>query len=135
MFRDRFRSFGGFVWEFAISYKGAVNLNYFYNFGFIALVALALQIVTGIILGMHYIPEESLAFWSVEHIMRDVNYGFLVRYMHANGASLFFIAVYLHMFKGLYYGSFIYPREFVWASGVVILFLMVVTAFLGYVLP
>jgi len=98
-------------------------------------MCLGVQLVTGIFLAMHYTPHIDLAFVSVEHIMRDVNYGWLLRYAHANGASMFFIAVYIHIFRGLYYGSYIHPREFVWCIGVVILLLMMATAFMGYVLP
>ena len=111
------------------------NINYWYNFGFLAGVALALQIVTGIVLAMHYTADAGLAFNSVEHIMRDVNSGWLLRYMHSNGASFFFIVVYVHVFRGLYYGSYKSPRELVWMLGVVILLLMMATAFMGYVLP
>ena len=94
-----------------------------------------LQIVTGIVLAMHYTPHVDHAFASVEHIMRDVNFGWLLRYAHANGASMFFIAVYIHIFRGLYYGSYKAPRELLWMLGVVILLLMMATAFMGYVLP
>ena len=96
---------------------------------------LVLMIVTGIVLAMHYTPHATMAFDSVERIMRDVNYGWLMRYMHMNGASLFFIAVYIHIFRGLYYGSYKAPRELLWILGVVILLLMMATAFMGYVLP
>jgi len=99
------------------------------------MMCLALQIITGIFLAMHYTPHIDYAFSSVEHIMRDVNYGWLIRYMHANGASFFFIVVYLHMFRGLYYGSYMTPREHLWMSGVLIFLAMMATAFLGYVLP
>jgi len=91
--------------------------------------------VTGIFLACHYSPEVNLAFDSVEHIMRDVRGGWLVRYMHSNGASLFFMVVYAHIFRGLYYGSYLWPRQLAWALGVVLFLLMIVTAFLGYVLP
>ncbi len=111
------------------------NLNYWYTFGGILSVCLVIQIVTGIILAMHYTPHVDYAFESVEHIMRDVNYGDIMRYAHANGASMFFIAVYLHMFRGLYYGSYKDPREMLWIIGVVIFILMMATAFMGYVLP
>ena len=111
------------------------NLNVAYQFGSILGVMLTLQIVTGIVLAMHYTAHTSMAFDSVEHIMRDVNYGWLLRYMHANGASMFFIAVYLHMFRGLYYGSYKAPREMIWMIGVVILLVMMATGFMGYVLP
>ena len=110
------------------------NLNYFWNFGVLAGAALAIQIVTGIVLAMHYASNGAIAFDSVEHIMRDVNAGWLLRYAHANGASMFFIVVYLHIFRGLYYGSYKAPREMVWLLGVVIFLLMMATAFMGYVL-
>merc|ERR1712078_356060 len=109
--------------------------NYFWSFGSTAGICLVIQILTGVFLAMHYTPHVDLAFYSVEHIMRDVNNGWLIRYMHANGASMFFIVVYSHIFRGLYYGSFIHPREWLWASGVVIFLLMMATAFMGYVLP
>ncbi|MDB5722768.1 MAG: cytochrome b/b6, partial [Alphaproteobacteria bacterium] len=111
------------------------NLNYFWNFGVLAGLALGIQIITGIVLAMHFIPSGDHAFQSVEHIMRDVNQGWLLRYAHANGASLFFIVTYIHIFRGLYYGSYKAPRELVWMLGVVILLLMMATAFMGYVLP
>jgi len=100
-----------------------------------ALVCLISQIASGIFLAMHYIPSAELAFGSVEHIMRDVRGGWFLRYLHANGASMFFLVVYLHLSRGLYYNSFAGKREFVWYSGIVILFVMIITAFLGYVLP
>jgi quinol-cytochrome oxidoreductase complex cytochrome b subunit len=96
---------------------------------------LALQIVSGVLLASHYISDAELAFKSVQHIMRDVNSGWLIRYIHANGASMFFLAVYCHLFRGLFYGSYVYPREILWISGVIILLVMIITAFLGYVLP
>jgi ubiquinol-cytochrome c reductase cytochrome b/c1 subunit len=111
------------------------NLNYMYTFGGILMIMLVSQIVTGIVLAMHYTAHADMAFASVEHIMRDVNYGWLLRYMHAVGASMFFIAVYLHIFRGLYYGSYKEPREVLWILGVVIFLLMMATAFMGYVLP
>jgi ubiquinol-cytochrome c reductase cytochrome b subunit len=111
------------------------NLNYFWNFGVLAGLALTIQIVTGIVLAMHYASNADLAFASVESIMRDVNSGWLLRYMHMNGASVFFIVVYVHIFRGLYYGSYKAPREMVWLLGVVIFLLMMATAFMGYVLP
>lgn len=110
------------------------NLNYFWNFGVLSGAALMIQIITGIVLAMHYSPAASLAFGSVEHIMRDVNSGWLIRYAHANGASMFFIVVYLHIFRGLYFGSYKAPREMVWLLGVVIFLLMMATAFMGYVI-
>jgi len=111
------------------------NLNYWWTFGAILALCLVIQIATGVILAMHYVPNTELAFASVERIMRDVNGGDLIRYTHANGASMFFIAVYLHMLRGLYYGSYKAPREMIWIIGCVIFFLMIATAFLGYVLP
>jgi ubiquinol-cytochrome c reductase cytochrome b subunit len=111
------------------------NLNHFWNFGVLAGVALTIQIVTGIILAMHYAPAGDIAFNSVEHIMRNVNQGWLLRYAHANGASFFFIVTYIHIFRGLYYGSYKAPREMVWLLGLVIFLLMMATAFMGYVLP
>ncbi len=111
------------------------NFNYLWNFGALASVALVLMIVTGIFLAMNYTPDGSMAFDSVERIMRDVNYGWLLRYAHANGASMFFLVVYVHIFRGLYYGSYKTPRELLWMLGVVILLLMMATAFMGYVLP
>ena len=111
------------------------NLNYLYSFGGILMLSLITMIVTGVILGMHYKPDVSLAFESVERIMRDVNHGWLIRYIHMNMASFFFIAVYIHMFRGLYYGSYKHPRELMWIFGIIIFLLMMATAFLGYVLP
>ncbi|MBK6297923.1 MAG: cytochrome b/b6 [Sphingomonadales bacterium] len=111
------------------------NLNYFWNFGVLAGAALVIQIVTGIVLAMHYAANGAVAFDSVEHIMRDVNSGWFLRYAHANGATMFFIVVYLHIFRGLYFGSYKAPREMVWLLGVVIFLLMMATAFMGYVLP
>jgi ubiquinol-cytochrome c reductase cytochrome b subunit len=111
------------------------NLNYFWNFGVLSGLALVLQIVTGIILAMHFAADGSVAFQSVERIMRDVNSGWMLRYMHANGASFFFIVVYIHIFRNLYYGSYKQPREMVWLLGLVIFLLMMATAFMGYVLP
>lgn len=119
----------------AISYPTPVSLSFFWSFGVMALVCLISQILSGIFLAMHYIPSAELAFSSVEHIMRDVRGGWFLRYLHANGASMFFLVVYLHISRGLYYNSFAGRREFVWYSGIIILFLMIITAFLGYVLP
>jgi ubiquinol-cytochrome c reductase cytochrome b subunit len=123
------------VWDSFVDYPTPRNLNYWWTFGGILSLCLAVQIVSGIVLAMHYTPSASGAFASVEHIMRDVNYGWLIRYTHANGASMFFIAVYLHMFRGLYYGSYKPPREVLWILGCVIYLLMMATAFMGYVLP
>jgi quinol-cytochrome oxidoreductase complex cytochrome b subunit len=116
-------------------YPTPKNLNYWWNFGSLAGIVLVVMIVTGIVLAMHYTPHVSYAFDSVERIMRDVNYGWLIRYIHVNGASMFFIVVYIHIFRGLYYGSYKAPRELLWMIGVVILLLMMATAFMGYVLP
>ena len=111
------------------------NLNYFWNFGVLAGLFLVIQIVTGIVLAMHYYSYADGAFTSVENIMRDVNAGWMLRYAHANGASFFFVAVYIHIFRGLFYGSYKAPRELVWMLGLVIYLLMMATAFMGYVLP
>jgi ubiquinol-cytochrome c reductase cytochrome b subunit len=111
------------------------NLNYFWNFGVLAGAALVIQIVTGVVLAMHFAADQTVAFNSVEHIMRDVNAGWFMRYAHMNGASMFFIVVYLHIFRGLFYGSYKPPREMVWLLGLVIFLLMMATAFMGYVLP
>ena len=111
------------------------NLNYWWTFGGILFFVLIAQIITGIVLVMHYTPNTAMAFASVEHIMRDVNFGWLLRYLHANGASMFFIAVFIHMFRGMYYGSYKAPREISWILGVVIFLIMMATAFMGYVLP
>jgi quinol-cytochrome oxidoreductase complex cytochrome b subunit len=118
-----------------VDYPTPINQNYYFGFGSLAGLMLVVQILTGIFLAMHYTPHIDLAFNSVEHIMRDVNYGWLFRYAHANGASFFFIVVYVHIFRGLYYGSYITPREHLWCSGVLIFILMMATAFMGYVLP
>jgi ubiquinol-cytochrome c reductase cytochrome b subunit len=111
------------------------NLNYLWNFGVLAGVFLVIQIVTGIVLAMHYYSSADGAFNSIEHIMRDVNAGWMLRYAHSNGASFFFIVVYIHIFRGLFYGSYKAPRELVWMLGLVIYLLMMATAFMGYVLP
>jgi len=124
-----------FIDSHIINYPTPINLNYLWSFGSAAGLCLVIQIITGIFLAMHYTPHIDYAFNSVEHIMRDVNNGWLIRYLHANGASMFFIVVYCHIFRGLYYGSFMYPREKLWISGVVIFLLMMATAFMGYVLP
>lgn len=116
-------------------YQTPKNLNYMWNLGSIAGIALVIQILTGIVLAMHYTPHVDLAFQSIENIMRNVNYGWLIRYMHSVGASMFFVAVYLHIFRGLYYGSYKSPRELLWMLGLVIFVIMMATAFMGYVLP
>jgi ubiquinol-cytochrome c reductase cytochrome b subunit len=118
-----------------VSYPTPRNLNYFWTFGAILSAMLGVQIVTGVILAMHYVPNAKMAFDSIEHIMRDVNYGWLIRYLHTNGASFFFLAVYIHIFRGIYYGSYKAPREVLWILGVIIYVLMMATAFMGYVLP
>jgi ubiquinol-cytochrome c reductase cytochrome b/c1 subunit len=125
----------GLVHSSFIVYPTPRNLNYWWTFGGILSFMLAAQIVTGIVLVMHYTPHETMAFNSVEHIMRDVNFGWLLRYLHSNGASMFFIAVYIHMFRGMYYGSYKAPREVLWILGVIIYLLMMATGFLGYTLP
>lgn len=124
-----------FIGSHIIDYPTPVNLNYLWSFGSAAGICLVVQIATGIFLAMHYCPNIDLAFNSVEHIMTDVKNGWLIRYIHANGASMFFIVVYCHIFRGLYYGSYMYPRGRLWASGVIIFLLMMATAFMGYVLP
>lgn len=116
-------------------YRTPKNLNYLWNMGSIAGIALVIQIISGIVLAMHYTPHVDYAFDSVERIMRNVNYGWLIRYMHAVGASMFFVAVYIHMFRGLYYGSYKSPRELLWHIGLIIFLAMMATAFMGYVLP
>jgi ubiquinol-cytochrome c reductase cytochrome b subunit len=118
-----------------IAYPTPSNLSGNWNWGVLAGLCLVLQIATGIFLAMHYAAHVDLAFHSVQHIMRDVSNGWLLRYLHANGASLFFIVVYMHLFRGLYYTSYAQPRELVWLLGVVILLVMILTAFIGYVLP
>jgi ubiquinol-cytochrome c reductase cytochrome b/c1 subunit len=118
-----------------IAYPTPRNLNYWWTFGGILSVLLVIQIVTGIVLAMHYTPHVDYAFDSVDAIMRDVNYGWLLRYVHAVGASMFFFAAYIHLFRGLYYGSYKAPREVLWILGVIILLLMIATGFMGYVLP
>lgn len=123
------------AYNFGVIYKVPTNLTYNWNYGSIAFLILIMQIITGIFLSMHYIPHIETAFNSIEHIMRDVNNGWLIRYIHLNGASFFFAIIYAHIFRGLYYNSFIKPRHYLWFSGVLIFFLMIITAFLGYVLP
>jgi quinol-cytochrome oxidoreductase complex cytochrome b subunit len=116
-------------------YPTPKNLSYAWNFGSLAGIMLLVMILTGVFLAMHYVPNTELAFESVERIMREVNYGWLIRYLHMNGASMFFLVVYLHLFRSLYYGSYKAPRELLWMIGVMILLLMMATAFMGYVLP
>jgi len=124
-----------FVDEHLMQFPTPKNLNYWFTFGGILAFMLVVQIISGIVLAMHYVPHETLAFDSVERIMRDVNYGWLIRYIHANGASMFFIAVYLHIFRAYYYGSYKAPREVLWILGIIIYLLMMATGFLGYTLP
>lgn len=124
-----------FIYHTAISYKPPITLNYFWNYGILALTCLIIQLITGIFLAMHYVASPENAFNSIEHIMRDVNYGWLLRYLHANGASMFFLVIYIHMCRGLYYGSYMFPRQILWITGVIIFLIMILTAFMGYVLP
>ena len=121
--------------EHLVAYQAPKNLNYAWNFGSLAGIALLIQIITGLFLAMHYKPDAAMAFDSVQHIIRDVNWGWLIRNLHMVGASFFFIVVYIHMGRGLYYGSYKNPRQVLWAIGVVIFLLMMATAFMGYVLP
>ena len=121
--------------QHSADYRAPKNLNYAWNFGSLAGIALMIQIITGIVLAMHYTPHVDKAFESVENIMRNVNFGWLIRYSHAVGASMFFIVVYLHIMRGLYYGSYKKPRELLWHFGIIIFLLMMATAFMGYVLP
>src|SRR6201998_1793340 len=122
------------VYSSFVAYPTPRNLNYWWTFGGILAFMLGVQIITGIVLAMHYTPHVDFAFNSVEHIMRDVNFGWLLRYLHANGASMFFLAAYIHMFRGMYYGSYKEPREVLWILGVILLLLMIMTGFMGYVL-
>ena len=124
-----------FMSNHLVYYPTPTNLTYAWSFGSLAGICLLIQIVSGIFLSMYYIPHTDFAFASVEFIMRDVNHGWLVRYMHSNGASMFFLVIYCHIFRGLYYGSYFKPRELLWISGVTLLLLVMATAFLGYVLP
>ena len=124
-----------FIEDNLTKYPTPKNLSYFWNFGSLAGITLVIMIVTGILLAMQYTANSDLAFDSVERIMRDVNNGWLLRYLHMNGAHMFFIVVYIHIFRGLYYGSYKSPREILWMLGVTILLLMMATAFMGYVLP
>lgn len=126
---------GGLIHSSFVAYPTPRNLNYWWTFGGILSFMLVVQIITGIVLAMHYTPHVDLAFKSVEGIMRDVNYGWLLRYLHSNGASMFFVAVYIHIFRGMYYGSYKEPREVLWILGVIIYLLMMATGFLGYTLP
>jgi ubiquinol-cytochrome c reductase cytochrome b subunit len=122
-------------YEHLAEYYAPKNFNFWYYFGSLALLVLVLQIVTGVWLTMNYKPDAAMAFNSVEYIMRDVNWGWLIRYMHSTGASMFFIVVYLHMFRGLIYGSFKKPRELIWIFGMIIYVCLMAEAFMGYLLP
>ncbi len=123
------------VYDSFVAYPVPRNLNYAYAFGGILAIMLIIQILTGVVLAMHYSSNTAQAFGSVEHIVRDVNSGWMLRYLHSNGASFFFIAVYIHIFRGMYYGSYKQPRELLWILGCIIFLLMMATAFMGYVLP
>jgi quinol-cytochrome oxidoreductase complex cytochrome b subunit len=118
-----------------IFYKTPMNLTYWWNFGVLSLYFLIIQLITGIFLAMFYDPSILYAFSSIMYINNEIYYGWWIRGLHANGASFFFLSVYLHMFRGLYYGSFLYPRQLLWKTGVILFLLMIITAFLGYVLP
>ena len=124
-----------YIYEHLAQYRTPKNLSYFWNFGSLAGIALVIQIITGLFLSMHYTPHADHAFDSVEHIMRDVNYGWLIRYIHAVGASMFFVVVYAHIARGLFFGSYKKPREIIWFFGIFIFLAMMASAFLGYVLP
>jgi quinol-cytochrome oxidoreductase complex cytochrome b subunit len=132
---DRRFPLSSFIKHDLTEYPTPRNLSYWWNFGFLAGFVLVMQIVSGVFLAMHYKPDVSLAFDSVQHIMREVNYGWLLRYMHAIGASAFFIVIYIHMARTLYYGSYRAPRELMWWSGQILLLLLMATAFMGYLLP
>jgi ubiquinol-cytochrome c reductase cytochrome b subunit len=123
-----------FIENHLIFYPTPINLTYAWSFGSAAGICLIIQMLSGIFLAMHYTPHIDLAFSSVEHIMRDVNHGWLIRYIHANGASMFFIVVYCPTFLGLYYGSYMHPRQLLWCSGVLIFILMMATAFMGKII-
>ena len=122
-------------YEHLAEYYAPKNFNFWYYFGSLALLVLVIQILTGVWLTMNYKPDAAMAFNSVEYIMRDVNWGWLIRYMHSTGASMFFIVVYLHMFRGLIYGSFKKPRELIWIFGMIIYVCLMAEAFMGYLLP
>ena len=124
-----------FMANHLIYYPTPISLTYAWSFGFLAGMCLLIQMLSGVFLAMHYTPHIDLAFSSIEYIMRDVPNGWFLRYVHANGASMFFIVVYSHIFRGLYYGSYMTPRKLLWCSGVILFILMMATAFTGYVLP
>ncbi|HAQ34493.1 MAG TPA: cytochrome b, partial [Alphaproteobacteria bacterium] len=123
------------MWDSFVDFPTPRNLNYWWTFGGILAIFLMIQIITGVVLAMHYTANVDLAFDSVQRIRRDVPFGWLIQSLHANGASFFFLAVYIHMFRGMYYGSYKAPREVLWILGVIIYLLMMATGFLGYVLP
>ena len=125
----------GFVLSHLLAYPTPISLTYAWSFGSLAGLSLVIQMITGLLLSTHYVADTKLAFYSIEYIMRDVPNGWLLRYVHSNGASMFFIVVYAHMVRGLYYGSYMEPRQMLWCSGVVLFLLMMGTAFSGYVLP
>ena len=131
--RSNFNKWGALFDSHIVSYPTPINLNYAWSFGSIAGLCLVIQILSGIFLAIHYTPHLDYAFASVEHIIRDVKYGWFLRYLHANTASFFFFVVYAHMFRNLYHGSYAYPRHILWYSGILIFVLIIATAFLGYV--
>ena len=134
-FDNRFPTAGGAYRAHLSEYYAPKNFNFWYYFGSLALLVLVMQIVTGIFLTMHYKPDTALAFASVEYIMRDVSWGWLIRYLHSTGSSFLFIVVYLHMFRALLYGSHRQPRELLWIIGVIIFIALMAEAFMGYLLP
>nr|YP_010049274.1 cytochrome b [Pleurostomum flabellatum]QPL15599.1 cytochrome b [Pleurostomum flabellatum] len=123
------------VYQHLIKYPTPINLNYLWNFGFMAGIFLVVQILSGVFLTFFYTPHIELAFYSVERLMRDVNFGWFIRYIHMNGASFFFFVIYIHILKGIYYGSYYFPRNSVWFIGCLMYIILMGTAFLGYVLP
>jgi len=135
LFRWNKHNLSSLISNHIVEYPTPINLNYMWSFGSAAGICLISQIITGIFLAMYYTPHIDYAFLSIEFIMRNVNNGWIIRYLHANGASIFFIIVYCHILRGLYFGSYIQPRGLLWMSGVLILILMMATAFIGYVLP
>jgi len=132
---DRLPILGLVYGSLGAGYNAPRNLNYWWNFGSLALFMLVIQIITGIVLVMHYVPHVDMAFDSVQHIRRDVNYGWLIQAVHANGASMFFMVIYIHILRGFYFGSYKAPREILWFLGIIIYLLMMATGFMGYVLP
>ena len=124
-----------FIKNHLVFYPTPLNISYFFSFGFLAGIILISQILTGLFLAMYFSNDISLSFGSIEFFIRNINYGWFIRYLHSNGASFFFIIIYIHIFKGLYYRSFLYPRHMIWISGLFIFILLMATAFLGYVLP